>query len=94
MSKDIRFIVLIIMQVLVIIGLAVVIGMNDGSKEVSSASIHRQTANKLHAAGVIEEAILQYEKYLEQGAVDGETRAKIAFSLGPTLFHQFTYTRR
>jgi parvulin-like peptidyl-prolyl isomerase len=42
----------------------------------------RELGNKLNSAGVQEEAIHQYERYLEQNTVTGPTRANISYSLG------------
>jgi tetratricopeptide (TPR) repeat protein len=42
----------------------------------------RELGDKLKGAGVTEEAILQYERYLEQSDIPANTRANISYSLG------------
>ncbi len=42
----------------------------------------RELGNKLKGVGVTEEALLQYERYLEQNEVPGPVRANISYSMG------------
>ena len=39
-------------------------------------------ASKLHAAGLVNQAAREYEKYLDKGKVDAKVKAKMSYSLG------------
>lgn len=82
MSRDLRFIILISFNIVVVVLLTVLLMSGPNKNDSGSSQILRDTANKLHAAGVITEAIVQYERYLDSNDIDTEVRAKIAYSLG------------
>ena len=50
---------------------------NEGGVEV-----FKDVASKLHAAGLVNQAARQYEKYLDKGKVDAKVKAKMSYSLG------------
>ena len=61
---------------------AVLISQERQSSRQQEAEHLRDVASRLQAAGALDEAALQYERYLEAGRPDRETRAGIALSLG------------
>lgn len=80
---DLRFTVLIMVQIVctgLVLGAMVLWSTTKTGTE--KAEFYRSVAAKLHAAGVIEQASLYYEKYLESSPGDGDKRAKIAYSIG------------
>ena len=76
-----RGLLLVILLVLVALAAVVVSRSLDGRGRQEAEHV-RDVAARLQAAGVLDEAALQYERYLEVGAPSREARAGIAFSLG------------
>ena len=86
MSKNIKFFTMIALQVVIMAAVIFVAVKNVGN--FNSRTNHlRETANKLHAAGITGEAIRQYEKYLDTSEINPDTSAEIAFSIA-TLYEK------
>jgi len=82
-AADRRFIVLLAAQsvtLALVVVLTVFVGKSPAGGDV--ASLVRETAAKLQAAGLAGEAILQYEEYLRSPGIEPRTRAGIAYSVG------------
>ena len=83
---DHRFAILIGIQILVLTVLlaAILWGPQNNTTRALAMDPHkyREIAGRLQAAGVLEEAIVYYERFLNSTHADGESRASVAFSLG------------
>jgi len=53
-----------------------------GKSSSDRGALVRDTAAKLQAAGLSNEAMVQYEEYLKEPGVDGKTRANVSYLLG------------
>ena len=76
-----RGLLLVVLLLLVALG-TVLTSRSTGSGGRQEPEQIREVAARLQAAGALDEAALQYERYLEIGHADRETRAGIAMSLG------------
>ncbi|MBG07237.1 MAG: hypothetical protein CME68_00625 [Halobacteriovoraceae bacterium] len=85
MKKDTRFMILFFSQGVLGILLGVLVFQNFESGKTSDqggVDVFKDVASKLHAAGLVNQAARQYEKYLEKGKVDAKVKAKMSYSLG------------
>lgn len=64
---------------------ALVYVRTGGSARAESAEQRRELATRLKAAGALDEAAVQYERYLEQADLDPAERTTIAYSVGSTF---------
>ena len=80
---DGRMVLIIASQFFVGLVLFVSIFISNGndSKNALDGSFYRETGAKLEAAGVVEEAVNNYQKYLELEGGSHQSKAKIAFSV-------------
>lgn len=76
-----RGLLLVVLLVLLALGV-ILISKLQQTTGLRQAEQVRDVAARLQAAGALDEAALQYERYLEVGRPDWETRAGIAVSLG------------
>lgn len=76
-----RGLLLVVVLLLLALGM-ILISRSGATSSRQDAEQIRQVAARLQAAGALDEAALQYERYLEVGRPDRETRAGIAVSLG------------
>ena len=76
-----RGLLLVVLLLLMALGV-VLISRSQRAGSPRQAERIRHVAARLQAAGALDEAALQYERYLEAGRPDRETRAGIAVSLG------------
>lgn len=83
MGKDVRFVLLIVVQLVVGSALAVMISNTNSSsaKKVFYADGVRDAASKLRAAGLVKESVVLYEKYLIQTKLDGVTMSNISYAI-------------
>ncbi len=61
--------------------------------EAPPAERSRELATRLKAAGALDEAALQYERYLAGADLDPSGRARIAYSLGSTFLERGDYEK-
>ncbi len=80
MTKDIRLIVIIGVQL--IVGVAIVLMLKNNNLVGVDSEAFRNTAAKLESAGLLDEAIASYESYLDKSNLSGKEKSAIAFSLG------------
>ncbi len=64
-----------------------------GNGEAPDAERSRELATRLKAAGALDEAALQYERYLAGAGLDPAGRARIAYSLGSTFLERGAYEK-
>ena len=76
-----RGLLLVVLLVLLALGV-VLISRSQQTNGPREAEHIRDVAARLQAAGALDEAALQYERYLAVGRPDQETRAGISISLG------------
>jgi tetratricopeptide (TPR) repeat protein len=83
---------LLLLAVLLLLGLGWLSISGRGEPRAALQAEHvRQVAAKLQAAGALDEAALQYQRYLELGRPDREVSAGIAVSLGNNYLEQGRY---
>ncbi len=71
------------MSIQLLIGVAIVSTMTILEKdEYGDLALHRDIGNRLQAAGVTDQAIISYEKFLDNPRIAGTERSKMAFTLG------------
>ena len=87
MSANIRFLLLIAVQLIILGSLFFLQSKPQDSNAQKQAEHMRSTANKLHAAGLLEEAATKYESYLYLYEGEDDKKAKVAYSIGE-LFEQ------
>lgn len=78
---DRRMVFLILIQLFIAVGIILSIRTLTVSEHKSNSYL-LERANRLEAAGVIDEAIRSYENYLKATQLDDQTRAKLSFHLG------------
>ena len=85
MKKDTRFMVLFFSQCILggLLGILVFQNFESGkNSDQGEVTVLKDAASKLHAAGLLNQAAREYEKYLEKGKVDAKVKAKMSYSLG------------
>ena len=85
MKKDTRFMVLFFSQCILgsLLGILVFQNFEIGkNSNEGGVEVFKDVASKLHAAGLVNQAARQYEKYLDKGKVDAKVKAKMSYSLG------------
>ncbi|HAZ12334.1 MAG: hypothetical protein A2X86_03765 [Bdellovibrionales bacterium GWA2_49_15] len=80
MKKDFRLIIIIAVQI--ILSIVVIATLKSAKTVAIDANALRHTAAKLESAGLLDEAIANYEKYLESGNLTAKEKSLVAFSLG------------
>lgn len=55
--------------------------LGDSRRKNINQDFYRDIGNQLQGAGVIDQAIVNYQKYLDGSQLDSNTRAKIAFNI-------------
>ena len=78
---DLRFSILLGLQLLILVAIALYFIKWKPQKNELSSDYWRDVASRLHSTGITLEAAKYYEKYLEEAQIDAKTRAKIAFSI-------------
>ncbi|MBI2518908.1 MAG: hypothetical protein HYV97_00760 [Bdellovibrio sp.] len=78
--KDVRLIIIIAVQI--ILSIVVITTLKSNHSASSDVSALRDTAAKLERAGLLNEAIENYEQYWEKGNLTAQEKSRIAFSLG------------
>ena len=75
---------LLVAVLALLVGLIVWLTLGSGGAKdgASAAERQRQVAAKLQAAGALDQAAVLYASYLQDGGVQPEARARIAYSLG------------
>lgn len=71
--------------------IAALVWLRPAGERPPDAERVRELAASLMAAGALDEAALQYERYLEAAPLGGPERARIAFSLGSSFLEQGRY---
>jgi len=87
-----RGLLLVVLLLVVALGM-VLISSSTGTDGSQEAEQIREVAARLQAAGALDEAALQYERYLEVGHAKREARAGIAVSLGNNYLETGRYER-
>lgn len=87
-----RGLLLVVLLLVVALGM-VLISSSTGTDGPQEAEQIREVAARLQAAGALDEAALQYERYLEVGHAKREARAGIAVSLGNNYLETGRYER-
>ena len=85
MKKDTRFMLLFFSQCILGVLLGILVFQNfemERGADRGGSDVFKDVASKLHAAGLVNQAARQYEKYLEKGKVDAKLKAKMSYSLG------------
>ena len=77
-----RFSILVGMQAIVLTVLLTAILNSSREKPAVDPSKYREVASRLQAAGLLKEAITNYEHYLNSAYEDGEVKSSVSFSLG------------
>ncbi len=79
---DSRMAIIIVGQLLVILVVASsLLYLKNSENKIDDNLIYRDVAGKLQAAGILEEAILNYIKYWEQLAIDNQEKGNIAMTV-------------
>lgn len=86
MSKDKRFTILMVLQSIILIFCAVIL-FNQSNKGTNSkvSSEFKDTALKLHAAGLSKSAAKNYKQYLDRANLNNIEKSKICFTIATLL---------
>lgn len=79
---DRRFTILVGIQIFAFAALLVAILISSKSKSGVNPDKFREVASRLQAAGLLTEAVTNYERFLDAAGGAGEAKASVAFSLG------------
>jgi hypothetical protein len=75
------------------VGLFLILRGPVSSPDQEGAERQREVASKLKAAGAVEQAAALYERYLDAGDVEPESRARIAYSVATGYLGEGDYER-